>query len=305
MTPSYHHNSFYKEVKNSPLCPSDWETRFAHFAEYQMLALETLCEVHRVCEKNSIPYQVTYGSLIGAIRHNGQIPWDYDTDVFVPFSEKDRLIEALKQDLHSDYYMECPEVDEHCSQSFLRVSAKGYDSDMLHVDVFYYCGAPDGKKERAIFQKNMVAAYHIRLDKERNCLRDCYGRLPRLCRLLARKLLQLPRSTAEGDQLYHALATKYPIETSRIVVTADAFADWYEIPREYLTETRLMDVDYGTIRVPVQADALLKLMYGDYMKVPPLEERLKEFMFHTDMFTRWERMNQKERAGDGSPRGRQ
>lgn len=61
--------------------------------------MDTLIEFHRVCEKSNIEYELAYGSLLGAIRDNGQIPWDYDIDVFVAFKDKERLIETLKKNL--------------------------------------------------------------------------------------------------------------------------------------------------------------------------------------------------------------
>ena len=74
-------NQFYDEVVNSSLCPKDFDTIYREFRQFQEDTLETLREFHRVCEKNNVSYQLAFGSLLGAIRDNGQIPWDYDIDV--------------------------------------------------------------------------------------------------------------------------------------------------------------------------------------------------------------------------------
>ena len=50
-------------------------------------------------------YQLAYGSLLGAIRDGGQITWDYDIDVFIPYEERGQLIEALNRDLKSEFRM--------------------------------------------------------------------------------------------------------------------------------------------------------------------------------------------------------
>ena len=68
------HAEFLEEVKSSPLCPENFEAIYADFQGFQKAALNTLKEVHRVCENNAIAYQVAYGSLLGLIRDGGQIP---------------------------------------------------------------------------------------------------------------------------------------------------------------------------------------------------------------------------------------
>ena len=117
---------FLKEVLNSEICPSNFEIIYKSFLKYQKAAIDTLNEFHRVCEENKIQYQLAYGSLLGAIRDNGQIPWDYDVDVFVPFEEKDRLITSLKRDLDDKYYFYCPEVDSKCRHFVMRLAPKKY-----------------------------------------------------------------------------------------------------------------------------------------------------------------------------------
>ena len=88
---------FLKEVLSSPQCPDNFEEIYKEFQKYQKVTMDTLIEFHRVCEKSNIEYELAYGSLLGAIRDNGQIPWDYDIDVFVAFKDKARLIETLKK----------------------------------------------------------------------------------------------------------------------------------------------------------------------------------------------------------------
>ena len=91
---------FVKEVKDSNICPKDFDKIYEEFKFYQKAALDTLDEFHRVCEKNNIPYFVQYGSLLGLIRDGGQIPWDYDVDVVVPYSEKANLNQHSKNQGH-------------------------------------------------------------------------------------------------------------------------------------------------------------------------------------------------------------
>ena len=158
-------DDFEKEVLSSDICPKNFRDIYKEFVSYQKLAMNTLNEFHRVCEKNGVPYQLAYGSLLGAIRDNGQIPWDYDTDVFVPFEEKEHLINALKSDLDSNYYFYCPENNEKCRHVIMRLAPNGYRTEVLHVDVFYLVGSPGSAIEREKYVTSIKRLADSRYEK--------------------------------------------------------------------------------------------------------------------------------------------
>jgi len=78
---------FVDEVKISGLAQNNFSEVYNDFRHYQKLAIGTLQAFSRVCEQNGISYQLAWGSLLGAVRDGGQIPWDYDVDVFVPYQD--------------------------------------------------------------------------------------------------------------------------------------------------------------------------------------------------------------------------
>ena len=66
--------------------------------EIQAVSLEILKSVTDLCEEQGLRYALIYGTLIGAVRHHGFIPWDNDIDLYMPRPDYDRLIEQLKKE---------------------------------------------------------------------------------------------------------------------------------------------------------------------------------------------------------------
>lgn len=271
---------FLKEVLSSPLCPDNFEEIYKEFRKYQKITMDTLIEFHRVCEKSNIEYELAYGSLLGAIRDNGQIPWDYDIDVFVAFKDKERLIETLKKELDDKYYFYCPEVNQKCRHVIMRLAPKGYRSEALHVDVFYYVGTPNSVEERKLHIEQIKRTAHTRYCKLVNCKEEAGGNVKKYIRLMLDKMKYSMKKIEDLKNEYEKLCQMYPIDKSDYLVSADVFADWYEFPRILFEETELFHTVDGTFRIPKQYAELLTLVYNDYMNIPDLDTRIREVMTH-------------------------
>ena len=272
---------FVNEAVACKDCPPNFKEVYNKFRKYQNEALNTLKEFHRVCEKNNIPYQLAFGSLLGVVRDGGQIPWDYDIDVMVPYSPKEDLINALKKDLDDNYYFYCPENNERCRHVMMRLAPKGYRTEALHVDVFYYVGTPNDEEQRRQFVKEIERVselHYLRLVKP---IEESTGNIKIMLSICKDKIPALFVSVKKLRSKYNELCQSYPIPESDICVEADSFADWYEIPKEYLIKTELMDTKIGTFRVSSSYKELLTIWYRDYMSVPPIENRIREVVRNT------------------------
>ena len=124
---------------------------YHEFEQYQDVSFDILCEFDSICRRNNIQYFLAYGTLLGAIRDDGQIPWDYDIDVMIKIQDRKKLIEVLKNELGSDYYYayldNTPRYPTYC----LRVCKKGYHFNAIHVDVFFLIGCPNKESARIKF----------------------------------------------------------------------------------------------------------------------------------------------------------
>ena len=272
---------FIMEVKASNLCPEEFEQKYDEFRMFQNKAIRTLLEFHRICESNQIPYFLAFGSLLGVVRDGGQIPWDYDIDVIVPFEFRLKLIEALKENLNSNYYFICPEVDRRCRHTIMRLAPKEFKSEALHVDVFFLVGSPEDANERKKYQKKIASIAKLRYGKFVNLKEESVGNPKRYFRLLIkRKIPSLFFSSKYLNDEYFRLCSLYSSFTSSICIEADNFANDHEYPKGILWDTMLLKTSYGEIRIPEKYKEFLEQIYGDYLKIPKLESRISEMMYN-------------------------
>lgn len=119
----------------------------------QMLQLKLACEVKRICEKHNISYFLEAGSCLGAVRHNGFIPWDDDLDMGMLRPEYERFIEACKSELSDEYFLQTNDTDENFGYVFakLRLNGTHYtekiakdsgSNDGIYIDIFPYDRIP-------------------------------------------------------------------------------------------------------------------------------------------------------------------
>ena len=87
------------------------------------IELEMLQEVDRICQKHNLVYTLAYGSLLGAIRHKGFIPWDDDIDIWMPREDYNRFKEICKTELNEKYFYQGNETDKEYFYLFDKLRA--------------------------------------------------------------------------------------------------------------------------------------------------------------------------------------
>ena len=257
--------------------------KYEKFCYYQDIVVDTLKIFVDVCNKNSIPYQLAYGSLLGVIRDDGQIPWDYDIDVFVPCSYRKKLVDALNS-LPSDYYFEAIECNEKYPSYIMRVAPKAFDSEFLHVDIFFLVGSVREEKERKEHTNKIIELYLNRYYKLFHVLKQTGWHFRSFVKLFQKKLEHKHINLKINDSLFFKELNRYEID-KEIYVTGDRFADYYAFPLT-ITDTVEIKAFDTTLSIPKDYDTILKEMYGDYMKIAPLEERIIEFQKHLQALER-------------------
>ena len=93
--------------------------------------LEILIELDRICKKHNIKYSLTGGTLLGAIRHNGFIPWDDDIDIDMTRKDYNKFREIQKTELDSKrFYLDCIETKENCGMLYAKLKRK----DSIYIE---------------------------------------------------------------------------------------------------------------------------------------------------------------------------
>ncbi len=250
---------------------------YKRFETYQQMVWDILLEFDRVCRKNDINYWLCYGTLIGAVRDGGQIPWDYDVDVVMFLDDRQRLIDALESDLSDDFYYT---YSNNChnylgGNSLLRICRKGYAMVAIHVDVFFLMGAVNNDKKMKRHHSIMTRIKHVYdikyapLEYEDNPM----NKLQRIKTKLYKCLYSIiPLSLLNRVELKYL--SKYPVKELvcipyfGVVVPAETF------------NTKYVEINNRKLPIPSGYDILLKKIYGNYHKYFPIESRIQEFERH-------------------------
>ena len=162
----------------------------------------------------------------------------------------------------------------------MRITPKGYKSEVLHVDVFYVVGAPTDDAERKSFCEQLKTLFFMRYDKLIKPAENSGGSFHNYAVMVYKKLKLLNTSADAIAQKFDALCTKYDFDE----VPYSVGADYTAVKRHYDTKkmwnTVLYTTESGVFRVPENYDEILTSTYGDYKKIFPLKDRLDEMMLH-------------------------
>lgn len=256
--------------------------------ELQLIELDILKYFDWICRKNNLTYFLAGGTLLGAIRHKGFIPWDDDVDVIMPRQDFERLIELFKKD-NSNYTLLYP----GCSSDYYYTFGKLIDnrtvldeytySDIegmgVYIDIFILDGLPD---------KEILLKKHFdKLTKLRRKINRFSTRKPDIKNGLIRFLWNYYHYAIWRFGDINALQEKL-IKLSRKF-------DYYESKfvfvcgGAYGTKDIFTQIMYGCgmdctfedviVRIPSDYELNLKQLYGDFMKLPPEEKRISHHSF--------------------------
>lgn len=245
------------------------------------IELDMFRQIIKVCEKYKLRYILDYGTLIGAVRHGGFIPWDDDIDISMPRPDYNVFKQVFDKETEDSRYELRTGMKGNIAIPYIQVvhqdtitQKKGRRetyAQALWVDVFPVDGAGDSaEQQREIYDK-----YWDKIHKSRRIfgrykpylnpwkqLRQCYWH--------HLKKFQLGKIIGEAE----ALMQTYDYDSSRNVFCyPTVYGTKEKNSKSYYEDRIIMDFEGISCRIPREHDKKLRGIYGDYTKLPPEDQR--------------------------------
>ena len=247
--------------------------------EIKEVELGVMDYIHNLCQKENINYSLAYGTLLGAVRHKGYIPWDDDVDISLKRDEYDKLYQAVLRDNDPIYKVASWENDARYPYPFYRVydARTVYENNYIEndidlgicVDVFPFDYYADVNKEMVKLDTyRRLSVYtlygiHSKNAGLKNIIRYLLVLVFRLTRVKTwnKKMNLLSMQANDNDSI------DYLMENKR---TSTKF--------EKTLLDKVMDSPFEdrTYKIPEASHQILSAIYGDdFMEIPPVEKRVK------------------------------
>lgn len=246
--------------------------------------LEILIEIDRICRKYCIQYFLDSGTALGAVRHDGFIPWDDDADVGMVREEYEKFIKAASTELGEQFFLQTRETDPQFSKFSAKIRLNGtYFPESrnagteihqgIFVDIFPFDYINDNKEKAIAEIKKSRRLYKLW------ALRHRHPKKESPVKKLARQIIRI---VPEGviEKRCNALFLKYQSKPTETLVSYSYKMSGYKIllfQKKDLTPSTDIGFEGHSFQIMNNYDSYLKTMYGDYMQLPPVEKRVCHF----------------------------
>lgn len=256
--------------------------------ETQVIAQDILDVISQLCDKLNLRYFLVYGTLIGAIRHQGYIPWDDDLDIMMPRKDHDALVDYLRQHISEYEHLEIfnHEVNDKYPYMITRISDNRYKIIMdnedeygmgVFIDIYPFDGLGNTKEEALKFglKGDRISSLCYQATRKRFAIETTTSKIRKIIKLpvfifakicgkdlFQNKLQKLARLKSYDDSKY----------VGCVVWLSGGEKDIF--PREWFDEYIMVQFENKKYRAPKEYDLFLRHIYGDYMQLPPEKDRI-------------------------------
>lgn len=257
--------------------------------EHKKVMLNILIEFAKFCDEHNLMYYLDAGTLIGAVRHKGFIPWDDDIDVNMPQKDYDRFVELTRQT--NGYMGEHLQVEypEDTIYPFLKVSddrtvlIEFPDQNPMevgvYIDVFPKYGIEDKKLSTKLlcgFCHYMDLVHWFNTFSIYAWARPGNNIVKKMIAWLGRKTIKHPAWPVKlQSRIMHRYARKHPLEKCKYVTTLTN-GEYHKLaPKECFDGFQWLEFEGIQFKGPKDYDTYLHCLYkGDYMQLPPEDKRV-------------------------------
>lgn len=241
---------------------------------------EILDVIHEICVKHGLRYSLAYGTLLGAVRHQGFIPWDDDIDLMMPRKDYDKLLEIWGQVAPKGYILANGNTANDCSGNFSKIvkdktTFLQHEEDRtrdIHKGIFVDIFPGDRLAPSKMGRVLQFGACAVNLLFSRGYTSQSGG----IVECVERILLCVPRKYHRSLRIKaQRFASRWNERTQTRYIfpcTIGECRKYY--PSDLFDAVEEMDFNAEQYLCTTKWDAYLQLCYGDYMKLPPEEDRV-------------------------------
>ena len=247
--------------------------------EIKEVELGVMDYIHNICREKGINYSLAYGSLLGAVRHRGFIPWDDDLDIALKRDQYDKLYQAILEDNNSIYKVVSWGNDSRYPYPFYRVydSRTVYENNYIQndielgicVDVFPFDDYKDVNKEiTKLDMYRRLSVYTL------YGIRNKEAGIKNIVRYLMLVAFRLTRVKTWNKKLNDC--SKVPVNSEYIDYLMESKKYSTKIDAKALDQIVEFKFEDRVYNIPTDYDHILTTIYGaDYMEIPPIEKRIQ------------------------------
>ena len=256
--------------------------------ELHEIELDILQEIDRICRKENIRYYLAGGTLLGAVRHKGFIPWDDDVDIAMPREDYERFLKVMHKGGHPYYKILAMEYMEEYPYTFAKVvdtrtrlqEEIGKDlSEMgVFVDIFPLDGMGDDRDQamsrmmKIIRIRSRIEEATLKEEEIKNKETNLKNKIIKEAANVLIRLIGVQRSYAHMIEY----VKKKDFHQSYWIASAvgGAGIERELVEREHFDEVLEMEFEGKMFYAPKGYDIYLKNLYGNYMQLPPKDQRV-------------------------------
>ena len=256
--------------------------------------LDILLEFDRICRKHNINYSLAYGTLLGAIRHNGFIPWDDDVDIMMERNEFDKFCSICSSELDECFFFQSKQTEKLYPYNICRIrknnTAMIYEEWKkagihlgIYIDIYPVDRIPDNKFLKKLQTLAIILMTPIRISRNPVVYKTGAKKFNQALKNLIYIFTKIaPKKLCDKIEHYFLTFCKNkPCQKNGIICEGGTLInppkDMIPFSVDFMNEYTEVNFENHKLMCVANPEQLLEHWYGNYMELPPKE---KQIMFH-------------------------